>query len=230
MPAYRIRFSKGSSRENAIIAVVTLNMKCARATRFLPAAPWIAPINTVLVVPRPAPIAMAAAVGSSITPVCNAVSVTIIVAELDCTIAAKATPNKRYCQPTRFARRPTSIASLNEPTLFFISERPMSKKPSAARIRPNSAMRPFRPTRIREPNPISGSATFSRSSLNPSVITTQPVKVVPRFAPKITPSAFSSEMMLAPTNASTIRPTNELLWTSPVATVPTATEFNGLSV
>ena len=205
-------------------------MTCASATRFLPAAPFIAPMRIVLVVPRSAPTAIAAADGSSMTLACSAASVTIITAELDCTMPANAMPNTRYCQRARSVSRSTFSASASAPTLFFMNTSPISKKPSATASLPASALRPLSVTSISDPMPTSGSDALSRSSLKPSVATIQPVNVVPRLAPKMTPSALPSDMMPAPTNASTISPTSELDCTKAVVAVPAKIAFSGVSV
>ena len=63
----------------------------------------------------------------------------------------------------------------------------------------------------------------SRSSLNPRVATIQPVKVVPRLAPRIMPIELISGRMPAEAKASTMRLTIELLCNSAVVNTPVAT-------
>ena len=65
------------------MSATTLKITIATATRFLSTDPASAPNNAVTVVPRSAPIAIAAADVSGIAPAYSALSVIIIVAELD---------------------------------------------------------------------------------------------------------------------------------------------------
>ena len=66
------------------------------------------------------------------------------------------------------------------------------------------------------------SATFT---LKPNVATIQAVKVVPKLAPKITPSAFFRLIIPAPRNARISKFTIELLCKIPVTKVPVKIPF-----
>ena len=88
-------YSNASRNTNAMMSVTRLKMMMATATRFLSVEPASAASIAVIVVPRSAPMATAAAEGRSITPANSALSVIMIVAELDWIIAVTATPTSR---------------------------------------------------------------------------------------------------------------------------------------
>ena len=76
------------------------------------------------------------------------------------------------------------------------------------------------------PMPISGKANPSIFILNPRVAIIQAVRVVPMLEPIITPMAFSILIIPAPTKASTIRETAELLCKMDVASDPLPIALN----
>lgn len=74
--------------------------------------------------------------------------------------------------------------------------------------------------------PMRGRAKLSIFNLNPKMATIQAVKVVPMLEPIITPMAFSILITPAPTKASTMRETAELLCRMAVTNVPLPIALN----
>jgi hypothetical protein len=177
----------------------------AAATRFLSGLPPTAPIIAVTVVLTPVPAANAAAASSPSTPLCGAERALIIAAELDRITAVKATPSKAIDHSGSPANGLTSNWVAKRSTPCFMRSSPNSSRPSPTISIGISRRRPPRGSRAlpSPPAPSGASASVDRSSLNPSVGTSQAVAVVPRLAPRFTPIAPASGRTSAPTQAST---------------------------
>ncbi len=90
-----MKYSNGVSETKAITSVTTLKMTMATATRRLSVEPASAPSTAVMTVPRSAPMATAAADPSGMAPAYSALSVIMMVAELDWISAVTSMPTAR---------------------------------------------------------------------------------------------------------------------------------------
>jgi hypothetical protein len=224
------RPNTGRSTTNATTAVRTLKRTCATAVRFAGTLAPIAATPAVTVVPTFWPITIAPACARSTVPAARAASVVATAALEDCitTVIAAPTATRR--------RRPPRVASgklagprwSESPAIpAWRVSIPTKMRPNPARASPADASRPRSRSRASAPTPTIGSAAGSTLILRPNTATSQPVLVVPMFAPKIRPTAWGNVSRPALTKPMVVRVVALDDCTSAVMAAPVATERIG---
>ncbi len=115
-------------------------------------------------------------------------------------------------------------------TESFIRESPKNRTPKPTSTSPHDFVLPFLKNVKNTPTAIAGSARAATLSLKPTRATIQPVKVVPMFAPMITPTACVREKSPADTKPTTMTVVAELDWMTLVTVNPVSTPLNRLEV
>ena len=114
---------------------------------------------------------------------------------------------------TRSSRPPTRASGKSRGSIRAASpsipacrvSMPTKMSPNPARARPTCANRPRASRRVSAPSPMSGSARPTMLNLRPSRETSHPVLVVPRLAPRMTPTACWKLNSPALTNPMVVR-------------------------
>lgn len=178
-----------------------------------------------------APITIPRAMSREISWPWSAVSVITIVHALVWIAVVTNIPMRTNPQIESVAYSPREIDWASVSTLVFIYSRPKNNSQNPAKKRPKYANRECHPIRTKNaPIPINIKAKDPISILNHNKAIIQGTRVVPRFAPNNTPSAFERPIIPAQTNPKVIIVTTVLLWIIHVSTSPVTILFSRVLV